>query len=457
MAPNNTKLKFIVPLTIILVSALLALVFSYASAQSGVCPDYTEEVTTPGGWYPGSGATCVHGEDSNMWETVYNSDLPCGAALQFNATWPSLNDHSIVTVVFPSSQQFPSGTAEIDFYFSPKNALGNPYRNNVEIEIKSFNDAGFQLGRVVVSTDNYPSVETNSSPTAWVPYYHVIVSGVGIDATQNGYLTMEVKSPSRITLGDYFYSSFIVADPLHYRPPMCAVPGIPPTSTPTPTIDPTDTPTSTPSQTPTGTLTPSPTPTNTPDDPTATPTGFPTSIGGTPSPFPTSTPYVPPTGEAEDTPTPISVATFPAITLPGITIPLVANIPTPGSFSGLLTPNATLESRATSVAEIQGTADAITGRWDGARATSVASFNISNTDTISTPIEQAEAFAVAVYTPFRYAKAVQTFLPNLWPLVLTVLISAGWVVFNLVVKYGSGILSTLLELLRRLIELIPGM
>jgi hypothetical protein len=58
--------------------------------------------------------------------------------------------------------------------------------------------------------------------------------------------------------------------------------------------------------------------------------------------------------------------------------------------------------------------------------------------------------------PISYVKAIQTYLPNTAPYVGFLILAVSWIPFNMLAKFGLSIIARLFELIRRIIELIPG-
>lgn len=203
---------------------------------------------------------------------------------------------------------------------------------------------------------------------------------------------------------------------------------------------------------------------------------IPTSHGGTITPQPTQTPIVVPTIPQPATPTRPPSAILPTLSFPSlstpsfdnmvistvqfpeIAIPTASEFGTPIPFDMMVTPNGTAEVRATQIAEWGDSSGLVLTRWYTTTGYSTGAFSTTITGTagVSSVVEIAGFMGGAVAAPFGYVRLIQAYLPTVWPLVLFLLIAAGWVVFNLVAKYGIAIIATIIEWIRRLIELIPG-
>lgn len=435
------------PLLVLLAAGLVAgLLALPAAAQNGVCPDYADGIAVIPGSYPAGGANCVYGPAPDNWSIVYSTDMPCGGGIQYSQSLPSFNEWDTLTIVPPAAQTFPSGSARIKFFWYGRTwFLEQNYTDPVVIRIRSYDTTGAAVAfRDIVTTDYTMHV----TPVGF-RYYEIDTS---ISMIQGGYIDLTIIDPPTRSTGPkiVMMHSFRISDAAHFAPPMCNVPGVPtatPSQTPTP-ITPTPTTTATPTTGPSPTVTPTP---------SNTPTAWATFPGTTWTPFPTSTPYTIPTGEAEATPTRLPAVTFPAIVIPTLGLPTgTIQIPTPAGVGVGLTPNATIQARATDTAGIVVTAGAIATRYDGQRADALAMLAITNTETFSAPVEIAGQIAEAVEAPISYARAVQLYLPNIWPLLAFLIAVAFWRAANLFAKFGVTIISTVVEWLRRLIELIPG-
>lgn len=283
----------------------------------------------------------------------------------------------------------------------------------------------------------------------------------------------------------YTLTSLTIADSAGMIPVPCLVPGVPvvpPTPTPEPPppatatgTPPTATATNTATATPTGptqTPLPSSTPSRTPTataaagTATATATPWPTSAGGTPQVAPSPTPYT----YIVVTPilaTRIALPTLASLELPSIVVPTLANpaIPTPlpgsTSVASVTLVSGTAVPNSTAIAQV--------GNYSYALEEVLTAYE--------SDLEEAETILAERFTenviyverqvqylefPVRLVRAMQAYMPNLWPVVLTMFYSVllmfltsavqiGTVVFSLVVRAGSWFMGWLF----RLWEAIP--
>lgn len=434
---------------IALIIIIIGIGVAHVNAQSGVCPDNTNEIQIPPGTYPGGTQPCT--EDSARQYLRIDADAPCGGGIQDDDT-SILNGHLPIYMVYISPQQFPSGQARLRFIFTGWNAAGYSYlaTNNDPIswQVDSFNPARQNIDTVVVSH----TAGTHIQGTNFCAPDAIICSGPGhyyqmeivFDAVQNGYATLLVSSPPHISMPDYFYTSFQITDSSQPLPDHCQIPGAPtptpsPTSTntPGPTSTPTHTPTLDPSQTPDPTNTPGP-PTNTPQH---TPTNTPTLYPSQPPPSITYTPHatgtIPPlnTMPAEATPTPWGAYIIPTISWP--TIPSSQGQPTPAGFGDL---TALGDEIATIEAGLETDIDT----------------TLTETTGIAAPTAIAAFITTNLSEPISYLKAVGFYLPNLWIYIAAFMLMAAWIVFNVFAKYMSGLVKVIYDLLKTLLDTILG-
>lgn len=426
-------------------------------AQAGTCPDYTNElVPIPPGTYPGPTALCVNPNEGGDIYQQYNSNWPCGAGIAINPNYQAIlnGEHPILTVVPPANQSFPSGLIRIRFLLSGHDFFGGNFDGAVTVRMITFDPSGNQLDiDDLVSTDFSFTVGEYGIRFYEIETVMVFQSG--------GYYTQQITSPLPLLINDVEVFNLGHVDggtgfPLFYY---CDIPGAP---TPTPTVAPTATPTQEPTNTPTGTLPPTftPGPTNTPGPtltPSLTPQIFPTAPGGTITPLPSSTPIGFSTLPPPNTPTPWPGVTLPPITTPDIDVPFpnVAQATAP-SFSVALTPNATAAARQTEVAGMLVGAGAVATEWAGISDQGLSLVSITNTVGISSPVEIAQDMIANVLVPLSVIRLLQIYMPNLWPLIFGVFVLAVWVFFVLFLKFGLAVASEAFELVRRIIELIPG-
>ncbi len=444
-----------------------------AFSQMATCPDFTSTLAPPPGNWPGTMALCIDPADDQT-SIGYAPEAPCGGYVSVHKEYVDLLPplvHPLLYITPPPNMTFPSGQAKLSFIFDSVATWGiqNSYDGNTQLRIESFSAGGSRIASSLINSSSYPL--TTGDPILGYTSGHThyfLIEDVELTAVQGGYLTIQpiaTSSGGLITIRDYHFTSVRVNDREAFIPPLCLVPGsdYTPSPTPTPTFTPTHTPsptllpgstvTATPTATPTGTWNPTATPW-----PTGTATPWPTSVGGTPSPHPSQTPIPLNTLPAGSTPTPFPVAQMPTLSLPSLTLPGVGDFTTPGSLGVALTPNATGEARIAAIETEAAQTGLVVTRWHTAtnQALGVLAVNVTHTSGISTPVQMADGLIRNLTLPISTLKSIQQYFPNLWWFILFLLITTGWIFFVLFVKFSIAIISEPAELLRRLIELIPG-
>jgi hypothetical protein len=406
---------------------------------------------------------CADSSLSSRVEVINDPNVPCTSGLKVDSWDPTNQGQPKIYLVPPTSQAFPSGNARLRWQMSADRWAISDY--DIQVTVKAYNQDNHEIGTRTVSMKDFPHVTNNIGEE----FYTMEIT---IRMVQNGYLTVQVTNPvGPFYLYDAFYYGFRLLDRDHWPPiDYCSVQGVPVptlTMTPTPTATGTPAPTNTPnpSATPTGTPPNTPTPSHTPTD-TATPTHsptpqiFPTGSGGTSTPFSTRTPPSVNTVQSPRTPTRLPVSDLPTVTVPDVLFPSFGEIGTPVPFDLELelTPNLTRQAQATEVAEWGENGLAVVTRWYTSTnfAGGVMSTTITSTTGISTPTQIGISLVSYVGEPFRWIRGIQQYIPNMWPLVLFSLIVFLWIFFTLLVKWAVGVSATVAEIVRRIIELIPG-
>jgi len=162
---------------------------------------------------------------------------------------------------------------------------------------------------------------------------------------------------------------------------------------------------------------------------------------------------------APGTPTRLSVVSMPTFGLAPLNWPGLGEFGTPEPFGNIgLTPNGTAAAQGTVIAGWGDSGLAMVTRWYTSTNFAAGTFGteITNTTGISTPVEIAVEMGSFVGEPFKYIRGVREYIPNMWPLVLFSLLVFLWVFFTIVVKWAVGVSATVAEVVRRIIELIPG-
>lgn len=452
-----------------------------ARAQSGACPDETNGITTPTGWYPGASATCVQSTAFTI-NVAYGPDFPCGSAFELISDLDSAFEDEWLPLVIvpPAGMPFPSGQARIAFVFEPIARYGLfltdvPFTNPVLFSVRSYNAAAQLIGSTTIATSSatplYRTVSENSyynMPS--VLYYEMQVTGIVM--AENGFLELQIVDPpppgihaGLDYLSRWFVSSFRLGDSVTGIPPLCDIPGALPTATPTytgtPTATGTATATGTPTETATGTPPPSVTPSTTPPPtatgtstppPSSTPTYWPTAPGGTMTPPPTPTAMVNPT-VIVNSPTPYPASTVPAIVLPTLSW---GGYTTPFPIQVELTPDATSQAYLGAVGTQVAQSSLLVTRWY-TNTNQALGVMITGTTGITTTTSTLAILVENISAPVRYVKTLEWLMPRSWPFILMVLISFAWITFITFWRYGRHTVATILETIRKLIEMIPGM
>lgn len=499
-----TKIRFLFLLFFSLVALGAGAYFApAANAQSGDCPPsgngvFIRPVGYINGSWPDGMLICgTHGSsliDPEV-QIVLQQGALCGQFLQIN---PNLEETTSSYVssfhVFPEGLYMTNALrihfwAWLDRVPSPWTYPNAP--NQAFILVELFDEGGNRVySRSLDMYSDSVAVQSMGNIFPWYPRFFTFDTGViSFDPLQpytsmtNGYMRITpdiLLNP--VPYGDDYKLDIanVVAVPnTHDRPVICLLPGWDnpydslATPTPAPTLPPT--------WTPTGTWTP-PTATNTPT-PWATPplnstaTIFPTPTA-TAIQFPvitaqpTATPYTIPTLAPFEGPGTIPVPTLAAIQWPTLEIPTLAPLTTPNPLIVTVQNEygATIEAQSTSMWEwAEGSVDIAT-RWAEPLAWTEDLFSVweeteggagfytvelTNTDTISTPVQSAQvAVSRAVY-PVRFLKTLQLYAPATWPLVSVVFISAILMLFTLFTKFGIAIVTTVIEVIRRVWEAIP--
>lgn len=427
-------------------------------AQSGTCPDYTNElVPVPPGTYPGATAMCVNPAEGGDIYQEYNNDWPCGAGIVIDPNYQAIinGEHPVLTIVPPGNQSFSSGSIRIRFLLSGHDYFGGNFDGAVTVRLITFNSGGSQLDLEDLVSSNFPFTVGGFG----IRYFEIETV---MAFETGGYYTQQIISPPPLEINDVEVFNVGHVDgatglPQFYQ---CSVPGA---LTPTPTVLPTATMTQEPTNTPTGTLpaTYTPGPTDTPGPtltPSLTPQIFPTAPGGTITPLPSATPVVFSTLPPPNTPTPWPGVTLPPIATPDTDVPF-PNISqaTAPPFSMALTPDATAQARQTEMSGYLANVGAVATEWAGITDEGLGLVSITNTIGISTPVEIAQEMVTNVLVPLSLVELLQIYMPNLWPLIFGIVLLAAWVFFILFLKFGLAVVSEALELLRRVIELFPFM
>jgi hypothetical protein len=488
----------------LILAALATLPRGSALAQAPNCPANSTQLALPYGTYPGSSVVCATADNQ---QTVNDPFYPCGSAVE---TTPGIAiGFSPMLFMPPLTMAFPSGHAGVAFALSIDYALPWPAHAVPRVQVTSYSSGGMMLGQINMED---PFRIDHVAGDKYI-YYYVNSANLGclvpgcqpyVPMMMGGYIRLDVTNYTSTGVDRYGFSSVRIVDSGQVPPDMCGGIPYPVPPPPTPTPQGTPTPTNTPTHTPTG-VWDTPTPTNTSPAITLTPTLWPTSPGITTTPRPSSTPValatIPvhmPTTLPQPTwpglnlpavsfplpeiaaPTPVNVQVpqwvvpffapleFPVPTagapitppfgytwtLPAIGTPVAAiSVPVALTLTVGLTPNPTLAA-ATGV--ISGTLvewQIAATRWY--TVTSSGDFLASDTG-IGSTVETLSTFVENLSLPIRYLKSLQDWFPNIWPFIVFLLISFAWINFVIMAKFLTHNGTKILEIIRRLIELIPG-
>jgi len=431
-----------------------------AAAQVNQCPEGTYQVTTPGGTWPGTTSVCL--SDSNHGGAHSYDSYLCGS---WNYIFPEFWSYTLPTLYFVPGIDVGPG-ANIKFMA----AMDNPYHpfgampfdleeGDVTIDIKwYYGPSNFLLWMTTIDLASQPMVidywnDYLGLPRPYPVYfiYQETPLWTGIN-TSYTYFTVDVLYSSRIRSFDLgagvaFQISSWQAN--RYDVPFPDYCSLSAPAQPTPTVPP-----PTPTPTPNGSPTPTPLPTQ-PVYPTSAP---PTIIV---TPPPTFTPVTFQQIPAEPTATPWSIPT-----LANLTFPTPAPINTPEAALVLTAQVMTVPAqRATVAAGWMDDINFIEGVWATPAARSMGMFEtwseppddvvITATHTITNPVTGIYFLVQNITMPVRMVKSVFIYAPNLWPLVLAVMISASIMIITVALKFGVGLVATIIEIIRRLWEALP--
>ncbi|MCA9979323.1 MAG: hypothetical protein KDD89_00755 [Anaerolineales bacterium] len=484
---------------------------STASAQVGTCPDpitddYGNTYYLPGS-QPQNTAFCLSSET----QILSGPSFACGAAIWKPAGLFELtpnHEFYIATPTYASTD----GEARVSFTVQAwieSNIWGetiSDYARNWQYEITSFRADGTQVDTGFFSVG--PSWELRSVPGLGS-------EGLAIFNQTSAIITTAVGGYTRVRVNSYdgllppqsglnvahagikqIPLSFTMSNPCPYPGTAPATATPPPTNTPDPsaTEEPTPTQTNTPENTPTPTQTPTGTiiPTNTP---TSTPTPLPTGPGvtaiptSTPTPYsslpqtpqPTYTPYPAPTIKVPNLATPrppnlppinVSPPTWPTFsagpptlaTLPPLILPTVAISATWNttntsmisrteslSITLALTPDATRQAALISATQWLSDAELITTEWTSTTGHTVAWISGEGV-TGTTGISVATSMAQNISQPIKTTRALQVYMPNLWPFIVALILMLVWIVLNLLAKFAIALFSVLYKVIDTLIR-----
>jgi hypothetical protein len=138
--------------------------------------------------------------------------------------------------------------------------------------------------------------------------------------------------------------------------------------------------------------------------------------------------------------------------------PDIGPVDTPAPFTVGLTPNPTTIAMQTEISGWEEDVSLVVTRWYTATFHSLGNLDTTVTTTtgISTPGEIANAMIGTIAQPISYFRGLVLYMPNTWPYIFLILLMLAWVLFNIIAKLSVGVIAEVLEILRKLVELIPG-
>lgn len=474
-------------LSIILIAIATILIIKPGKAvwaQYGACPSYSIPILpNPIGIFRSDMSLCRLGSTSSYELQTTNGlpayeSYPCDGQFILRPTQYISNyfEHTRVLQIVPPYYQYLGSRARIRFLlFNASYHFGggvtfDPFlisSDDPVLHVQSGNPDTGQLLDYTYTIEYMPMVLGFHDGVVGVPgngdwWYQVYLVDVGIDtwADYGGFFNVYVEWRENTGTHNpwgmaYGIGSIQVGNENEPFPAHCAVPGAVLPQTPTPT--------------PTGTIAPTPTgtriPTRTPDPSSPTPTRhttpFPTAPGGTPLPTRTLIPPVINTIPAEATPSPYpnpnldplifptihsgggvsATVSIPTIAWPTIEAANVPEFPTPGEgpdWTGLI--------------------GLLDSDWISDTGAIASSLDPALTDTtvISSPNEIAAVVASSVGTPVAYFKLIPFYMPNTWPYIFTGFLFVVFMIFNIIAKFVLNNLGKILDIIRRIIEIIPG-
>lgn len=438
-------------LVVVLVAALIGVVAlatpAPALAQFGACPAGSVPLPAPADTWPHTTIACswdlrvVSIMADNSW------DYPCAQQLihqrrrDSQGQWiadpiimvPSLaNDHGqlgrLSFLLFNYTDSL-----DANIFFPPGRHL-----DGAELHI-TYQDRFGQVTTLHRAVTDYPwTTSSNFNLLDLQTYRKVYLVDERIDTRWDGvggifYVYMTFPSENNVDVYSWGIASWQSSAAQNNFPEHCAIPNAPGIHTPTPP------PTPTPPATPTGTIEATPTPTQTPiSTPEATAPASTLVATWTP------TPIVFPTTRSESTPTPWLPVTLPTVHWPTPRPTTIWADSGGGDDTDL---------------GLGGLVNTINNAWQPA---------ISNMDdwadpnsTAATgnvaPVETALEMAHNIGRPVAYLKAVSEYMPNAGPYIAYLLMLVGFVAFNVMSKFFLSLSARIIEIIRRILELIPGM
>ncbi len=431
----------VLALAVFLVGLALLSRPALVTAQNGACPGNTYLLGSPEGTWPSDLSACSY----NLLTTYMTNDpldrFPCDQNVAMYTNDGGLGWDTNEVVYVPSASQYYGGQFRVRFliwghgnvtqHFIPPGLV----MDENTLLLQHYNQNAILVGAYTRQMDQYPYVDTYWIDAGVYYYYRVyIVEEVfGSADGQGGFMKVTISRPDgsnegvyQVKVGSLRWGNVNDAMPAH-----CPIPNANIPQTPTPIL---------PTATPPPTWTPNPSATHTPT-PFITPPA--TSVGNTPPPQWTVTPYVFPTTKAENTPTPWPPYVIATIAWPTLQPTEVIAVSTlDGSAAGLDTLAETVMEEWQSSLEFGEEA----GDPNNPTGTGLASGS-----------HVAGEIETVIGTPISYVKSIEQVMPNSAGYIAFLLLLASWVPFNMIAKFSLAVAARLFELIRRIVELIPGM
>lgn len=444
-AKSLARSNLILALVLLVVATLPA---QRATAQNGVCPQYTSDLGSIGGTWPASARICRPVESGDVRYQTGSALAPCGHRLmiwrggQFSPSKRESGFVYIVPPVYPDTDR-----VRLRFYNYPQDLWSIPiiFTANWILEINSYNAQGWQIDTRTIDVKTHAHAQIVMYYGGAVPHEVVIVD-THIAAAPGGWIRIQLLTHEPRAGIVYGYSGIQIGPYSNYNsfPDMCPLPDGNP-ATPTPSF---------------GTSTPTPTPTGTFVPPTATTIGtpYPTAVPGTPmATHPPPAPIIFPTAPSEPTPTPWRSYTMPPINFPSLSFPAI-----PTRVNMAVTPGAGGNPGPMPTVSIGDGSDAVTRIWqivddwqetaDQARAAVDVDADVTG---VGSPSSLAGIVTNKIEVPVSYGKSFILYLPNTAPHLVAIFLMAAWVIFNVAARPLIGIAKVVFELIRRLWEAIP--
>lgn len=458
-----------------------------ANAQNGLCPAGSYQLTTPTGTYPAGTLLCWPIEFSVGFAISIrdNSTLPCGQYVEMDSGIYAGLFYPRLVVVPPEDHYF--GTKPIIMFWVWLSDSGKPLApGDAKINV-TFVQGVEETYKETIDLYDYPAYQAfyttaGGNTTGYSPIFvYLEIDSPEGDILQNGtiFIQPQVNMQFPNILDPYSVNIASIKLGRDYdglnMPGMCPIiPEDPPIYAPTATPNPTLPATWTPNPGATATPAPNNTPQATAAGQTVTPPYLPTATAitfGVITPQPTATPYTIPTLAPMETPNPAVIPSLQPIQWPTLSVPTLRPLTTPPPLVVTVQNEfqATTEAQQTVIWSWAGESGDVATRWaepvqwaddlfdvwseDGNAA--FYTVELTATDSISNPVQSAQAAVSKAVYPVRFVKTLQLYAPATWPLVSTVFISAMLMLFTLFTKLAISIIATVIEIVRRVWEAIP--